>query len=182
MLTAAEILVSITALEFSYKQAPLRMKSFIMALFLLSTSLGNLMIAGVNGAMIKPVHASTIEVGEQTWVTVSEADHFVTGQKIDFTGKNGIQVLGGKDPEPLEGTYLVSDIDAAHNRVRLMDVVNRAPLKTQGTFEGSGEVSTYRLVGPNYFYFFIVVMGVMGVIFIFVASFYQEKTHVRVDA
>ena len=182
VLTAAEILVSITALEFSYKQAPLRMKSFIMALFLLSTSLGNLMIAGVNGAMIKPVHASTIEVGEQTWVTVSEADHFVTGQKIDFTGKNGIQVLGGKDPEPLEGTYLVSDIDAAHNRVRLMDVVNRAPLKTQGTFEGSGEVSTYRLVGPNYFYFFIVVMGVMGVIFICVASFYQEKTHVRVDA
>ena len=38
VLTASEVLVSITALEFSYKQAPLRMKSFIMALFLLSTS------------------------------------------------------------------------------------------------------------------------------------------------
>jgi POT family proton-dependent oligopeptide transporter len=37
VLTASEVLVSITALEFSYKQAPLRMKSFIMALFLLST-------------------------------------------------------------------------------------------------------------------------------------------------
>ena len=35
VLTATEVLVSITALEFSYKQAPLRMKSFIMALFLL---------------------------------------------------------------------------------------------------------------------------------------------------
>ena len=57
VLTASEILVSITALEFSYKQAPLRMKSFIMALFLLSTSLGNFMIAGVNSAMVKPLHA-----------------------------------------------------------------------------------------------------------------------------
>ena len=64
VLTAGEVLVSITALEFSYKQAPLRMKSFIMALFLLSVSLGNLMIAGVNNAMIKPLHASGIEAGD----------------------------------------------------------------------------------------------------------------------
>ena len=39
VLSASEVLVSITALEFSYKQAPLRMKSFIMALFLLSIEL-----------------------------------------------------------------------------------------------------------------------------------------------
>src|SRR5262249_35776462 len=47
VLTASEILVSITALEFSYKQAPLRMKSFIMALFLFSTSIGNAAISAV---------------------------------------------------------------------------------------------------------------------------------------
>jgi POT family proton-dependent oligopeptide transporter len=182
ILTASEILVSITALEFSYKQAPLRMKSFIMALFLLSTSLGNLMIAGVNSAMVKPLHASAIEAGDQTWVTVSEAGQFVTGQKIDFTGKNGIEIVGGKKAEPLEGTFLVAEVDAAQSRVRLMDVVERAPLKTQGTYAGSGEVATYYLVGPNYFYFFIVVMGVMGVIFIFVAMAYKEKTHVRMEA
>ena len=40
VLTASEVLVSITALEFSYKQAPLRMKSFIMALFLLAVEPG----------------------------------------------------------------------------------------------------------------------------------------------
>jgi POT family proton-dependent oligopeptide transporter len=182
VLTAAEILVSITALEFSYKQAPLRMKSFIMALFLLSTSLGNLMIAGVNNAMVKPLHASGIETGEQTWVTVAEAKNFVTGQKIDFTGDNGVQILESGKPRPLEGTFLVGEIDGAGNRVRLMDVVERAPLKSQGEYKSAGEVSTYKLVGPNYFYFFIVVMGVMGVIFIFVAAVYKEKTHVRVDA
>jgi POT family proton-dependent oligopeptide transporter len=182
VLTASEILVSITALEFSYKQAPLRMKSFIMALFLLSISLGNFMIAGVNNAMVKTLHASAIEAGEQTWVTVAEAGEFVTGQKIDFTGDNGIQVLGGKEPRALEGTFLVAEIDASKSRVRLMDVVERAPLKTQGQYVGTAQVETYRLVGPNYFYFFVVVMGIMGVIFVFVAAAYKEKTHVRVDA
>lgn len=182
ILTASEILVSITALEFSYKQAPLRMKSFIMALFLLSTSLGNLMIAGVNSAMVKTLHASAIETGDQTWVTLTDAGQFVTGQKIDFTGQNGIEVLGGEKPQPLEGTFLVSEIDTAGSRVRLMDVVNRAPLKSQGTYAGSGQVATYYLVGPNYFYFFIVVMGLMGVVFIFVAMAYKEKTYVREHA
>ncbi len=182
VLTASEILVSITALEFSYKQAPLRMKSFIMALFLLSTSVGNLMIAGVNSAMVKSLHASAIETGEQTWVTVTEAGQFVTGQKIDFTGENGIEILGGAKPEPLRGTFLVSKIDTANSRVQLMDVVERAPLKTQGVYRAGGQVDTYYLVGPNYFYFFIVVMAFMGVIFIFVASRYKGQTHVRVDA
>jgi len=182
VLTASEILVSITALEFSYKQAPLRMKSFIMALFLLSISLGNFMIASVNNAMVKSLHASAIEAGEQTWVTVAEAGEFVTGQKIDFTGENGIKVLGGQEPRPLEGTFLVAEIDPAQSRVRLMDVVERAAVKTQGVFQNAGRVETYRLVGPNYFYFFVAVMGVMGVIFIFVAMAYKEKTHVRMDA
>ena len=41
VITSAEVMVSITCLEFSYTQAPLKFKSFIMALFLLSVSLGN---------------------------------------------------------------------------------------------------------------------------------------------
>jgi POT family proton-dependent oligopeptide transporter len=48
ILTAGEVLVSITCLEFSYTQAPARMKSFIMALFLLSVTLGNLFTSAVN--------------------------------------------------------------------------------------------------------------------------------------
>lgn len=48
VMTAAEIMVSITCLEFSYTQAPLSLKSLVMGLYLLSISAGNLLAAGVN--------------------------------------------------------------------------------------------------------------------------------------
>ena len=48
VMTAAEVFVSITCLEFSYTQAPKKMKSLIMACFLMSVSLGNVFVAGVN--------------------------------------------------------------------------------------------------------------------------------------
>jgi POT family proton-dependent oligopeptide transporter len=48
ILTASEILVSITCLEFSYTQAPKTLKSLVMALFLMSVSIGNLFTSGVN--------------------------------------------------------------------------------------------------------------------------------------
>ena len=51
VLTAAEMMVSITGLEFSYTQAPNSMKSFVMGLWLLSVSLGNLFAALVNNAI-----------------------------------------------------------------------------------------------------------------------------------
>jgi POT family proton-dependent oligopeptide transporter len=48
ILTSAEVMVSITCLEFSYTQAPKKMKSFIMAVFFLSITLGNIFTAAVN--------------------------------------------------------------------------------------------------------------------------------------
>ena len=48
ILTSSEIMVSITCLEFSYTQAPPRMKSLVMSLYLLSVSLGNLFTFLVN--------------------------------------------------------------------------------------------------------------------------------------
>jgi POT family proton-dependent oligopeptide transporter len=49
VLTAAEVMVSITSLEFSYTQAPKKMKSFVMGLYLLvAIALGNILTALVN--------------------------------------------------------------------------------------------------------------------------------------
>jgi proton-dependent oligopeptide transporter, POT family len=48
LLTSAEVMVSITCLEFSYTQAPRTMKSFVMSLYLAAVALGNLFTSAVN--------------------------------------------------------------------------------------------------------------------------------------
>ena len=60
-ITAAEVLVSITCLEFSYSQAPRTMKSIIMSYFFLSLTLGNLVTAGVNVFIQNPDGSLKIE-------------------------------------------------------------------------------------------------------------------------
>jgi proton-dependent oligopeptide transporter, POT family len=48
VLTAAEIMVSVTHLEFAYTQAPKRLKSLVMCTYLGAISLGNVFTAAVN--------------------------------------------------------------------------------------------------------------------------------------
>ena len=54
ILTLGEAMVSITGLEFSYTQAPNKMKSAVMALWLFTVSAGNLFTAAVNKAIRNP--------------------------------------------------------------------------------------------------------------------------------
>ncbi len=61
ILTAAEVLVSITCLEFSYTQAPNKMKSLIMGFFMLSVSIGNIFTAMVNAFIQNPDGSSKLE-------------------------------------------------------------------------------------------------------------------------
>ncbi|HEX7382427.1 MAG TPA: MFS transporter [Nevskiaceae bacterium] len=182
ILTSSEVLVSITALEFSYTQAPLRLKSFIMALFLLSTSLGNLFTAGVNAFMVRPLAVTDVAAGARTWVQVADATRLETGQKIDFSGYNGLVVERAAEPrgQPLEGTFLVAAVDRGHGRVEIMDPVHRRPVSTRGAFAAhTARVSTYALVGGQYFVFFAAVMAGVGVLFVLVAPFYRERSFVR---
>ena len=51
LITAGEIMVSITSLEFSYTQAPKSIKSIVMAVYLWSVSAGNLFTALVHAAI-----------------------------------------------------------------------------------------------------------------------------------
>ena len=51
IMTGAEVLVSITALEYSYTQAPKKMKSWIMGMFLAAVGFGNLFTAVINWFM-----------------------------------------------------------------------------------------------------------------------------------
>ncbi len=67
LLTAAEVMVSITCLEFSYTQAPQSMKSFVMALFFMSVAIGNLFTSLVNFFIINSDGTSKLTGAEYFW-------------------------------------------------------------------------------------------------------------------
>lgn len=67
LLTSGEVMVSITALEYSYTQAPRTMKSFIMALFMLSVSLGNIFTSAVNFFIQNEDGTVMLEGAEYYW-------------------------------------------------------------------------------------------------------------------
>lgn len=86
VLTASEVMVSITCLEFAYTQAPRTMKSVVMAVFLASVSLGNVFTAVVNNYIQTPavatlaadVDAAKLKDGDEIrsskWTAVFELD------------------------------------------------------------------------------------------------------------
>ncbi|MDQ6987326.1 MAG: hypothetical protein Q9M25_05945 [Mariprofundaceae bacterium] len=61
VLTSAEVMISITCLELSYTQAPKKMKSFVMAFFMLSISVGNLFTSAVNFLIENPDGTSKLD-------------------------------------------------------------------------------------------------------------------------
>ncbi|MGR8934519.1 MAG: POT family MFS transporter [Gammaproteobacteria bacterium] len=67
LLTAAEVMVSITCLEFSYTQAPNTMKSFIMAFYFLSISAGNLFTGAVDFIIQNPDGSSKLQGAGYFW-------------------------------------------------------------------------------------------------------------------
>jgi POT family proton-dependent oligopeptide transporter len=77
-------MVSITGLEFAYTQAPKKMKSVIMALFLMSVSLGNLFTAGVHKFIQVPDKLVDAKALVSTW---SNADTTVADRKTQAAGK-----------------------------------------------------------------------------------------------
>jgi len=70
ILTAAEVMVSMTAVEFSYTQAPLRLKSFIMGLYYVSVFVGNAFTALVNASIERAGMASTLTGAAYYWFFV----------------------------------------------------------------------------------------------------------------
>ncbi len=66
-LTSAEVMISITCLEFSYTQAPARMKSFVMAFFMMSIAAGNLFTSAVNFFIQSPGGDSKLAGADYYW-------------------------------------------------------------------------------------------------------------------
>ena len=71
VLTSAEVMVSITCLEFSYTQAPKTMKSFVMAFFMMSVAVGNLFTSAVNFFIQNEDGTSKLTGAEYYWFFTS---------------------------------------------------------------------------------------------------------------
>lgn len=67
LLTSAEVMVSITCLEFSYTQAPRTMKSFVMSLYMAAVALGNLFTSAVNFFIENPDGSSRLAGAGYFW-------------------------------------------------------------------------------------------------------------------
>lgn len=70
LITGAEIMISITSLEFSYSQAPARLKSIIMAVYYSSVFLGNVFTSLVNASIEKAGLASSLNGAAYYWFFV----------------------------------------------------------------------------------------------------------------
>lgn len=67
LLTSAEVMVSITCLEFSYTQAPKTMKSLVMALYFLAVAAGNLFTGAVNFFIVDASGVAKLEGSAYFW-------------------------------------------------------------------------------------------------------------------
>ena len=67
LLTSAEVMVSITCLEFSYTQAPQTMKSFVMAFYMAAVAVGNLFTSAVNFFIENPDGSSKLAGASYFW-------------------------------------------------------------------------------------------------------------------
>ncbi|HEY8098214.1 MAG TPA: POT family MFS transporter [Methylobacter sp.] len=67
LLTSAEVMVSITCLEFSYTQAPRTMKSLVMSLYMAAVAIGNLFTSAVNFFIENPDGSSRLAGASYFW-------------------------------------------------------------------------------------------------------------------
>jgi POT family proton-dependent oligopeptide transporter len=60
VLTAAEVLISTTGLEFAFREAAPEMKSMIMSYWLLTVAFGNLLVAGITKVLGGASHSGSV--------------------------------------------------------------------------------------------------------------------------
>jgi len=101
IITCAEVMVSITCLEFSYTQAPHALKSVVMALFLFSVSLGNAFTALVNYIILNEDGTTQLSGPAYYWFFAGIMTLVACGfLGVIKTYQGKIYIQGGENQEP----------------------------------------------------------------------------------
>lgn len=119
IITAAEIMVSITGLEFSYSQAPKTMKSVIMAVWLLSVSLGNYVTAAVNHWIQVPQTAGIVSTAEDSPLAAVKAK--IDASFFASASDDAAKVL----PSDAQGASLMAGLSDSHGRAIRYQTITR---------------------------------------------------------
>lgn len=191
IITAGEVMVSITALEFAYTQAPLAIKSLIMAMYYIAITLGNGVTIIVNQAIMSPVEVIGISPSESgTNITIVDDKTIEHGHRIDLPKITTLYQIdtnktGGIDTTFLSGTFIAGEHDKTTNQLEILDI-DRQPVIYQAlpshpaTFNDV-ELRYNRLMGSEYYYFFVILLLGASVLFVPVAYFYKGKYYVNAD-
>jgi POT family proton-dependent oligopeptide transporter len=99
IITTAEVMISVTCLEFSYTQAPRKMKSIVMGVFLASVTVGNLITSFV----------TQVSVVDSDMALVDRAHGKITAWMHDHDGKR---------PDDAQGQELLAGLALENNQVR----------------------------------------------------------------
>jgi POT family proton-dependent oligopeptide transporter len=109
LLTIAEVMVSIVSLEYAYTQAPRRLKSLVMCLYLCAVALGNFLVAAVNHQIRVP-DAAAEQLASQLGETLP-ADMHKDPRQVVLAGYDGITGTADDMVQRLrEGTPIALEI------------------------------------------------------------------------
>ncbi|CAN5211956.1 hypothetical protein BH09BAC1_BH09BAC1_25970 [soil metagenome] len=191
IITTGEVMVSITALEFAYTQAPPAIKSLVMAMFYLSITLGNAITILVNVAILTPVEVQSINAtAERTFVTIETNKNLEPGHRIDLPKIDTLYQIttkdnGAQDTAYLSGTFVAGMTDPISNTIELLDIDGKS-VQYQAATSHPAQLKNVRLdynrfLGSQYFYFFVALLMATTLLFIPVAYWYKGEYYVNED-
>lgn len=191
IITAGEVMVSITALEFAYTQAPLAIKSLIMAMYYIAITLGNGVTIIVNQAILTPIPVESIIAAEKgTFITFEHDKTIEEGHRIDLPKIASLYQTeankeGGTDTSYLSGTFIAGKLDATTSQLEILDIDGK-PVVYQKLPDHNSQLKDVKMdynryMGSEYYYFFVVLLLGASVLFVPVAYFYKGKHYVNED-
>lgn len=183
VLTAGEVMLYLTAMEYSYTQAPVSMKSVIMGLFLMSISLGNFTTSTINKFLVDDYPVKNIVLSDHLVIDPVESFGLESGDKLNINHDFGLVYQDGKKESPLLGTFLIGKQDSGYviwNKNRNpIEVKLKAGLDKLTLGSGNERFSYYKLNGPAYFDLFAWMMVITAILFIPFALTLKYKAYIQ---